>query len=141
MQEYALPRPPLRCTLRPADHSTISPSPTIPHETEFQNLFRKKPCEGAKTDSRANFNKETIAGARRRPKGVQYDGAQADSGRAQGMFGILRVLRLYSGILSSAQVKAAAAHVRRLKRNQRKRKLILSLGVFYRVSPLSLRKV
>jgi hypothetical protein len=32
----------------------------------------------------------------------------------------------------SAQVKAAAAHVQRLKRNQQTRKLILSLGVFQR---------
>ena len=41
--------------------------------------------------------------------------------------GVLRMLSLCSG---SAQVKAAAAHVRRLKRNQRKKKLILSLWEF-----------
>jgi hypothetical protein len=47
------------------------------------------------------------------------------------------VLRLCSGLLriaqacsSSAQVKVVVAHVYRLKRNQRKGKLILSLGVF-----------
>jgi hypothetical protein len=54
--------------------------------------------------------------------------------------GVLRMLRLCSAILRlslgsapicspSVQVKAVVAHVRRLKRNQRKGKLILSLGV------------
>jgi hypothetical protein len=38
---------------------------------EIQNpidLLRQKPYERAKTDSRAKFRKETIAGAQRRPK-------------------------------------------------------------------------
>ena len=42
----------------------------------------QKPCEVAKTDSRAKFGKETVAGAHRRPKWVPYYGTQADSGRA-----------------------------------------------------------
>lgn len=54
------------------------------------------------------------------------------------------LLRLYSGLLNlglgmlisaqvcspSTQVKAAAAHVERLKRNERKKKIILSLVAF-----------
>ena len=40
------------------------------------------------------------------------------------------MLTLGSGILPSTQVTAAVAHVRRLKRNQRKGKLIRSLWVF-----------
>ncbi len=68
--------------------------------------------------------------------------AQACSGSAQALLRLAQaLLRLCSGLLRlrsgsapacspSAQVKAAVAHVRRLKRNQRKGKLILSLGVF-----------
>jgi hypothetical protein len=74
-------------------------------------------------DSRAKFGKETIAGAHGRPKWVPDHGAQADSGHAQDAQALVR---LRSG---SAQVKAAVAHVRRLKRNQQQGKLILSLGV------------
>jgi hypothetical protein len=99
-----------------------------------QNLLWQKPCEAAKTDSRAKFGKETVAGAHGRPKWVLYYGAQADLGHTQAL------LRLCSGSAPacspsaqvcspSAQVKAAVAHVRRLKRNQRKGKLILSLWV------------
>ena len=85
----------------------------------------------AETDSRAKFGKETVAGAHRRPKwGLRYS-AQADLGCAQDA---QAMLRLCSGSVQvgspSAQVKVAVAHVRRLKRNQRKGKLILSLWVF-----------
>jgi hypothetical protein len=125
----------------------------------IQNLLRQKPCKGAKTDSRAKFGKETVAGAYRRPKWVPHYGTQADSGHtqdtqgsaqallrlAQALLGLAQaLLRLCSGLLRlaracspsaqvyspSAQVKAAVAHVRRLKRNQQKGKLILSLWVF-----------
>jgi hypothetical protein len=65
----------------------------MPHEVEFQNLLWQKPCEGAQTDSRAKFGKETIAGAHRRPKWVQYYGAQ-------GVLRVLMMLRLCSGILT-----------------------------------------
>jgi hypothetical protein len=34
----------------------------------IQNLLRQKPCEGAKTDSRAKFGKETVAGAQQDAK-------------------------------------------------------------------------
>jgi hypothetical protein len=37
-----------------------------------QNQLRQKPCEGAETDSRANFGKETMTGAYRRPKWAPY---------------------------------------------------------------------
>jgi ribosomal protein L37AE/L43A len=60
-----------------------------------------------------------------RPKWVPHYGVQAASGHAQDTQALLR---LCSGMLTSAQVKAAVAQVRRLKRNQRKGKLILSLG-------------
>jgi hypothetical protein len=64
----------------------------------IQNLLRQKPCEGAKTDSRAKFGKETVAGAHRRPKWVPHYGAQADSGRAQDTQGSAQaLLRLCSG--------------------------------------------
>jgi hypothetical protein len=85
----------------------------------IQNLLRQKPCKGAKTDSWAIFGKEIVAGAHRRPKWAPHYGAQDTQA----------LLRLCLGILTSAQVKAAVAHVRRLKRNQRQGKLILSLGV------------
>ena len=55
------------------------------------------------------------------------------SGSAQACSGLLRLAQACSGSAPacspSAQVKAAVAHVRRLKRNQRKGKLILSLWV------------
>jgi hypothetical protein len=38
----------------------------------IQNLLRQKLYEGAETDSRAKFGKETVAGAHRRPKWVPY---------------------------------------------------------------------
>ena len=97
----------------------------------IQNLLRQKPCEGAKTDSRAEFGKETIVGAHRRPKWVPHYGAQADSGACSGYSGSAQaLLRLVQACSPSAQVKAAVAQVRRLKRNQRKGKLILSLWEF-----------
>jgi hypothetical protein len=103
-------------------------------DSGIQNQLRQKPCEGAETDSRAKFGKETIDGAHRRPKWAPHYGAQADSGRAQDAQALLRYAQVYSGSAQvcspSAQVKAAAAHVWRLKRNQRKKKLILSLWVF-----------
>jgi hypothetical protein len=37
---------------------------------------------------------------------------------------------MFSGCSPSTQVKAAAAHVRKLKQNQQKKKLILSIWVF-----------
>jgi hypothetical protein len=101
----------------------------------IQNLLRQKPCEGAKTDSRAKFSKETVAGAHRRPKWVPHYSAQANSGRAQNTqvllrlcSGLLRLAQACSGSAPvysppaqvcspSAQVKAAVAHVRGLKRN------------------------
>jgi hypothetical protein len=54
-----------------------------------------------------------------RPKWVPHYGVQAASGHAQDTQALLR---LCSGMLTSAQVKAAVAQVRRLKRNQRKGK-------------------
>ena len=91
-------------------------------------LLQQEPCNGAETDSWVKFGKETIAGAHRRPKWVPRYGAQADSGSAQACSGSARAwLTLGSGILRHAQVKAAVAHIRRLKRNQRKGKLILSI--------------
>jgi len=103
----------------------------------IQNLLQQKPWEGAKTDFQAKFGKETVAGAHRRPKWVPHYGAQANSGRAQDTQALLR---LYSGSSQAlvrlwsplAQVKAAVAHVRRLKRIQRKGKLILSLWVLHK---------
>jgi hypothetical protein len=41
----------------------------------IQNQLRQRPCEGAKTDSRAKFGKETVAGAHRRPKWAPHYGA------------------------------------------------------------------
>jgi hypothetical protein len=43
--------------------------------------------------------------------------------------GMLSTGMLSSGMLTPAQVKAAIAHVQKLKRNQRQGKLALSLGV------------
>jgi hypothetical protein len=54
------------------------------------NLLRQKPCEGAKTNSRVKFGKETVAGVHRRPKRVPHYGAQADSGRAPDTQALLR---------------------------------------------------
>jgi hypothetical protein len=89
---------------------------------------RTLPCKGAETNSRAKFGMETVAGAHRRPKWVPHYRAQADSKCAEDA---QARLRLGSGSAQacspSAQVKAAVTHVRRLKRNQRKGKLILSL--------------
>jgi hypothetical protein len=59
--------------------------------------------------------------------------AQADLWRAQGAQALLRLAQACS---PSPQVKAVA-HVRRLKRNQRKGKLILSLGVSDQVISLT----
>jgi hypothetical protein len=98
----------------------------------IQNLLQQKPCEGAKTYSRAKFDKETVAGAHRRPKWVPHYGAQADSGLAQDTQALLRLcsgsVQACSGSAPacspsaqvcspSAQVKAAVAHVRRLKQS------------------------
>jgi len=71
------------------------------------------------------LGKETVAGAHGRPKWVPHYGAQAESEHAQDTQALLRLCS------PSAQVKAAVAHVRRLKRNQRKGKLILSLWVSF----------
>jgi len=75
----------------------------------FQNLLGQEPCNGAERDSRVKFGKEAVTGAHRRPKWVPHYSVQADSGRAQNT----------QACSPSAQVKAAVAHVRRLKRNQR----------------------
>jgi hypothetical protein len=83
--------------------------------------------QGAKLDSRAKFGKETVAGATGSQNGFHIMVRRLTQG-------VVRMLRLCSGSAPacspSAQVKAAVAHVRRLKRNQRKGKLILSLWVF-----------
>jgi len=66
----------------------------------IQNLFWQKPCEGAKTDSRAKFGKETVAGVHRRPKWVPYYGMQADLGACLGYSGSAQaLLRLCPGLL------------------------------------------
>ena len=97
----------------------------------FGKRDRADTLEGAKTESRAKFGEETVAGAQKAEVGSTLWCVQADSRRAQAP------LRLCSGSAQaapvcspSAQVKAAVAHVRRLKRNQRKGKLIPSLWVF-----------
>jgi hypothetical protein len=95
---------------------------------EIQKSAPAETCKGVETDSRVNFDKEIVAGAHRRPKWVPYYSAQADSGRAQDTQALLRHTH-------PQQVKSAVAHVRRLKRNQRKGKLILSLWVFLPALP------
>jgi len=96
----------------------------------IQNLLRQEPCKGAETDFRAKSGKETVAGAHRRPKWIPHYGGQADSGRGQDSSGSTQLCSGSTPACSPlAQVKAAVACVRRLKRNQRKGKLILSLGV------------
>jgi hypothetical protein len=58
-----------------------------------------------------------MAEAHRGPKWVPHYGTQADSGRAQAL---LRLCSPSAQVFSPlAQVKAAAAQVRRLKRNER----------------------
>jgi len=95
----------------------------------IQNLLRQEPCKGAETDFRAKSGKETVAGAHRRPKWIPHYGGQADSGRGQDSSGSTQLCSGSTPACSPlAQVKAAVARVRRLKRNQRKGKLILSLG-------------
>jgi hypothetical protein len=49
---------------------------------------------------------------------------------------VLRIFRPCSGCSGSAQVKAAAAHIQRPKRNQRKERLILSLWAFFTIPML-----
>jgi hypothetical protein len=77
-------------------------------------LLQQKPCKGAETNSVAKFGKETAAGGAQKPKWVLCYRRRL----AQGM---LRMLRLCSGSdqvrSPSAQVKAAATHVLRLKQN------------------------
>jgi hypothetical protein len=101
----------------------------------FQNWLRKQPCKGAETDPRAKFGKETVTGPHRRPKWVTHFTVRRPNQ------GVLRMLRLCSGCSGSSQaliryahphlrLKAAVAHVRRLKRNQGKGKLILSIWGF-----------
>ena len=106
---------------------------------------KKTPCKGTGTDSRIKLGKETVAGAHRGLKWVPHYSAQTDAGCSGHGSGWLRLcsgsaqalLRLCSGMLTltqvrspSAQVKAAAAHVRRLKRTSERKKLILSPWVF-----------
>ena len=69
---------------------------------------------------------KTVAGAQRRPKWVPYYSAQV----------LLRLCSgtpLISSMLTPAQVNAAIAHVRRLKRNQPQGKLTLSLDMGTRI--------
>jgi hypothetical protein len=68
----------------------------------IQNQVWQKSYEGAETDSRARFGKETVAGAHRRPKWAPHYGAQADSGRANDAQDAQAVLRLCSGMLRHA---------------------------------------
>jgi hypothetical protein len=86
---------------------------------------------------RAKFGKETVARAHRGQNGFYIMVRRL----TQGVLRILRLaqaplrlcsgmLTLGSGMLPLAQVKAAVAHIYRLKRKQRKEKLILSLWVF-----------
>jgi hypothetical protein len=98
----------------------------------IQNLLRQEPCKGAETDFRAKSGKETVAGAHRRSKWIPHYGGQADSGRGQDSSGSTPACS------PLAQVKAAVARVRRLKRNQRKGKLILSLGYHGLIPPFHL---
>jgi hypothetical protein len=103
-------------------------------EAELIVMFDKRdpksaasPCKGAETDSWAKLGKETVAGAHRRPKWAPHYGARLAQGVCSGCSGHgSGRLRLCSGSAQvcspSAQVKAAVPHVRRLKRNQRKRK-------------------
>jgi hypothetical protein len=97
---------------------------------EIQNLLQQEPYKGAETDFRAKSGKETIAGAHRRPKWIPHYSGQANSGRGQDSSGSTQLCSGSTPAYSPlAQVKAAVTRVRRLKRNQRKGKLILSLGV------------
>jgi hypothetical protein len=89
---------------------------------EVQNQLWQKPCEEAETDSPANFGKETVAGARRRSKWAPHYSAQANLGRAQDAQALPRLCPGSAQACSpSAQVKAAAAQVRRLKRNSERK--------------------
>ena len=75
--------------------------------------IQQRPCEGAKTDSRAKFGKETVAGAHRRPKWVPHYGAQADSGSAQALLRLAQaLLRLAQALLRLAQALLRHAHPR-----------------------------
>ena len=84
-----------------------------------QNLLWQNPYERAETGSQAKFSRETIAKAHRWPNGFHIIVRRLTQG-------VLMMLRPCSG---SAKVEAAVAHVHRLKWNQRKGKLILSLWV------------
>ena len=73
------------------------------------NLLRQKLCEGAKTDSRAKFDKETVAEAH------NY-GAQDPQALLRLCSGLLRLaqalLRLAQALLSLAQALLWHAHPR-----------------------------
>jgi len=69
---------------------------------------------GRQNGSQAKFDKETIARAHRRPNWVLYYSAQAKSGRAQDTQACLGSALACSPL---AQIKAAVAHVHRLKQN------------------------
>jgi hypothetical protein len=77
----------------------------------FDKICSEKPCEGAKTDSRVKFGKETVAGTHRRPKWAPHYGTQANSGRAQDTQALLR---LCSGLLKLARalIMYSYAHLR-----------------------------
>jgi hypothetical protein len=103
----------------------------LPHELFDMRDPKSAPagtCKGAETDSQAKFGKKIVAEHEEAKMG--HYGAQADSG-------LLRMLRLCSGMLKlssgcspSAQVNAAVAHVRRLKRKPAKGKINLeAIGI------------
>ena len=78
--------------------------PWVNYEAELRvTCYLTGGIQGPKTDSRAKFGKETIAGAHRRPKWALYYSALADSGRAQDAQALLRLcsgmLALGSGIV------------------------------------------
>jgi hypothetical protein len=104
----------------------------------IQNLLRQEPEREQKLIPGAKFGKETVAEHAGGQNGSHIMVRRPDSGvlrmlSAQPRSGLLRLAQACSGSTPacspSAQVKAAVAHVRRLKRNQRKGKLILSLWV------------
>jgi hypothetical protein len=84
------------------------------HNKRDPKLLRQESCKGVEKDSWAEFGKETLAGAHRRPEWVLYYGAQAGSERAQDAQALLRhdqaVLRHAQALLSFAQACSGSAH-------------------------------
>jgi hypothetical protein len=70
-------------------------------------------CKGAKTDSRVNFGKETIAGVYRRPNGFHIMVRRLTKGVLRLCSGSTQaLLRLCSGLLRLAQALLRHAHPR-----------------------------